>query len=346
MDEKMKAAFLLKKGQFDIREVDRPVPGDDEVLIRIKHVGVCGADIEFFADGNCFGWVIDEPSILGHEPAGEVAGFGKNVTGFRIGDNVCVEPGEPCRKCEYCKKGLYNLCADVKFHGVPGIPGAFREYMAISSDLVFKLPDNVTTLEGALAEPLAVGFQAASQANAKPGMTAVIFGAGCIGLMILFALKVCGISEIYVVDLLEKRLNKAEELGAKPINALKTDAAAEIKMLTNGAGADLVFEAVGSKSTTLQTVDVTKRGGTITFVGLSTFPSLEFNINGVIGRQLTVKSVFRYANQFPVALEAMKSGRADVKKVISDMYKFENIQAGLEKNAYHKADVIKEVIEF
>jgi L-iditol 2-dehydrogenase len=337
----------LEKGKFEFREVDKPVPGDDEVLIKVKHVGVCGADIEFFQDGACGGWTVEEPMILGHEPAGEVVAVGKGVTRFEVGDAVVVEPGEPCWACSYCSEGRYNLCPDVQFKGVPGYDGAFREYMTATEGMVFSLPEGVGTREGALIEPLAVGFNAVEQSGAKIGQSAAILGSGCIGLMVLQALRARGVREIYVLDAVEKRLAKAKELGAaETINIQEEDAEAGIARLTAGAGVDLVYEVSGSAKATLQTVALAKTGGTITLIGLSTAASMPFNVNGVIGKELTIKSNFRSKNQFPIVLKAVKDGLADLKSVISDVYAFSDIQAGLERNAYQKSEVIKEVIEF
>ncbi|GHU63261.1 sorbitol dehydrogenase [Clostridia bacterium] len=347
MTEKMRAAYLLEKGKFEFREIEKPEPGDEEILIRVKHVGVCGADVEFFGDGACGGWVVDAPMILGHEPSGEVAGFGKNVTGFEVGDKVVVEPGEPCWDCEYCRSGHYNLCPDVQFKGVPGYDGAFREYMTANANLVYKLPEGVGTLEGALVEPLAVGFNAVAQSEAKIGQSATILGSGCIGLMVLLALRAQGIREIYVVDAIAKRLEKAKELGASEvIDITKENAADAVARLTGGAGTDLVYEVTGNDKATLQTVELAKKGGVITLIGLSTAASMPFNVNGVIGKELTIRSNFRYRNQFPIVLGAIKDGLVDLKGVISDVFSFDEVQAGLERNTHQKADVIKEVIEF
>jgi len=347
MAEKMKAAFLTGKQKFEIREIDKPVPGDDEVLIIMKHVGICGADVEFFRDGEIGGWVLEEPSITGHEPSGVIAGFGKNVTGFEIGDAVVIEPGVPCWKCDYCKKGLYNICQSVVFCGVPGAPGAFREYMNAKADMVFKLPPGVSTLEGALVEPLAVGFHAAAQSDAKIGMSATILGSGCIGLMILFALKARGIHEVYMVDVIEKRLQKAKELGAaEVINASNTDVVDAINELTCGKGTDLVYEVTGTKEATLQTVALAKAGGTITMIGLSSYKDLPFDINGLICKELTVKTNFRYRNLYPVVIDSIQAGLVDLSKVVSDIYKFDDIQAAMEHNTFKRDEVIKAVIEF
>jgi L-iditol 2-dehydrogenase len=316
-------------------------------LIRVKYVGVCGADVEFFRDGACGGWVVEEPIILGHEPSGEVVEIGKGVTGFDIGDMVVIEPGEPCWNCEYCSGGRYNLCPDVQFKGVPGYDGAFREYMTASAGMVFKLPEGVGAREGALIEPLAVGFNAVEQSGAKIGQSAAILGSGCIGLMVLQALRARGVREIYVIDTVEKRLIKAKELGAaETVNISQEDAEAGISRLTAGIGVDLVYEVSGSEQATLQTVALAKTGGVITLIGLSTAASMPFNVNGVIGKELTIKSNFRYKNQFPIVIKAVKDGLVDLKSVISDVYAFGDIQAGLERNSYQKSEVIKEVIEF
>ena len=347
MGDKMKAAFLLGKRSMEIREIDKPTPGDDEVLIKMKHLGVCGADVHFYKEGALGGWVVDSPSIIGHEPSGEIAGFGKNVKGFEIGDNVCVEPGEPCYTCDYCKKGNYNLCPDVVFKGVPGVDGGMREYMSASANQTYKLPQGVDTMQGCLVEPLAVGFHAVEQSGASNGMSAVILGSGCIGLMIMQALKVKGISTIYMVDFNELRLKKAKELGAtQVINAGEGDAVKRIVELTDGLGADLVFEAAGSKDATLQTVGMAKRGGTITLVGMSSFESMPFDINGLIFGELTVKTVFRYKNLYPVVLDAIAAGLVDIKSIASHVYKFEDVEEALINNADNAEEVIKEVIEF
>lgn len=347
MADMMRAAFLLGQRKMEMKEIPMPVPGDDEVLIKMKHLGVCGADVEFYRDGRIGGWIVDAPTILGHEPSGEIVGMGRNVTGFEIGDKVTLEPGEPCYTCEYCKKGSYNLCPSVSFRGVPGINGAMAEYITASANMTFKLPKGVSTVEGCLVEPLAVGFHAANQSGAKNGMTAAIIGSGCIGLMIMQALMVKGVTKIYMVDLNEKRLEKAKELGAAAVvNAKEKDSVEAIKELTGGQGVDLVFEVTGSKQGTLQTVHMAKRGGTITMIGLSNYESIPFDIMGLICGELTVKSVFRYKNLYPVVLDAIGAGLVDIKSIASHVYKFDDVEEGLRKNADEADSVIKEIIEF
>ena len=148
-----------------------------------------------------------------------------------------MEPGKTCCHCEFCRQGKYNLCPDVIFFATPPVDGVFQEYVAHEAALCFKLPDNVSTLEGALIEPLAVGFHAANQGNAHAGQIAVVLGAGCIGLVSMMALKAEGVSHVYVVDVMQKRLDKAIELGADGvINSKNEDAIKAVYQLTNEVG--------------------------------------------------------------------------------------------------------------
>lgn len=170
--------------------------------------------MHYYETGRIGDYIVKPPFVLGHEPGGTVVEVGKGVKHLKVGDRVALEPGKTCGHCEFCREGKYNLCSDVIFFATPPVDGVFQEYVAHEADLCFKLPDNVDTMEGALIEPLAVGFHAANQGDAHAGQTAVVFGAGCIGLVSMMALKAEGISKVYVVDIMQKRLDKALELGA------------------------------------------------------------------------------------------------------------------------------------
>jgi L-iditol 2-dehydrogenase len=346
MTRKMKVAVMVEAGQIEIQERPMPIPKENEVLIKTKHVGICGSDLHFFKDGRIGSWVIEPPHVLGHEPAGEVFEVGANVKNVKKGDLVSVEPGIPCWECDFCREGNYNICRDVVFMSVPGVDGAFAEYMISPANLVYKLPEGIGTLEGALIEPLAVGFHAVNQSGAVVGQSATIIGAGCIGLMVLLALKARGISEIYVVH--RGRKDKiAMELGASgTIDTSQVNAVDKLMELTNGQGTDHVFECAGTKEAVSLCVPMAKSGGTITFIGLSTYPDYPFDINGLIFKELTVKTCFRYRHVYPVAMKAVAAGLVPLSKVVSHKYSFENIQEALNFNIDNKEEVIKTVIEF
>lgn len=338
---------MTEIGKIEIREMDIPVPKDNEVLVKNKHVGICGSDLHYYEHGRIGNYVVTGPIILGHECSGVVVEVGKNVKALKRGDRVALEPGVACGKCEFCKTGRYNLCPDVKFMATPPFDGAFVEYITHPEDMTFKLPEGVSTLEGALIEPLAVGFHATNQAGAKIGQNAVILGSGCIGLVTLLALKSKGISEIYVADIISKRLEKAKELGAsKVLKSDEVNLVDEIMKLTNGNGVDLVFESAGNKVTTQQTVQLVKRGGTITLIGMSPEAMIPFDMGTLIGKEASITTVFRYKNIYPSAINAVAAGLIPLKDIVSDIFSFEDIHKGIECNVKNKANVIKAVIEF
>ena len=247
MDGMMKVAIMTDIGKMDYVERPIPVPKDDEVLVKLEYVGICGSDMHYYESGAIGDFVVKPPFVLGHEPGGVVVEVGKDVHTLKVGDRVALEPGKTCGHCEFCREGKYNLCPDVQFFATPPVDGVFQEYVAHEAGLCFKLPDNVSTMEGALIEPLAVGFHAANQGGAHIGQTAVVTGAGCIGLVSMMALKAEGVSHVYVVDIMQKRLDKALELGADGvINSKEEDPVQKILSLTGGAGC--VLNQAGSRS--------------------------------------------------------------------------------------------------
>jgi L-iditol 2-dehydrogenase len=349
MSKMIRAAVMMGPGRMEMGEVPMPEPKDDEVLIKIKHVGICGADLEFFKDGFIGGWVLEFPHVLGHEPAGIVAGFGKDVKGLKEGDTVSIEPGKTCGNCEYCNSGLYNLCADVKFMSVPGATGAtgaFQDYVTWPSKRVFKLPEGVSTLEGALVEPLSVGFHAVNQSGAKFGDSAAIIGAGCIGLCTLLALRAKGITDVYMADLAKVRMDKARQLGAKQVfNASEVDIVEKINELTGGKGVNQVYECTGVSKTVNQGIGMIAKGGTITLVGLFGESNIPVDLNGLIFKEGTFKSNFRYRHQYPIVIKALAAGIVPLKDIISHKFKLEELGKALKLNIEHKDEVTKIVIE-
>ncbi|WP_432409179.1 NAD(P)-dependent alcohol dehydrogenase [Wukongibacter sp. M2B1] len=346
MEGKMKVAVMESVGKMGFIERDIPKVADDEVLVKLEYVGICGSDLHFYETG-CIGDIfVNPPFVLGHEPGGTVVEVGKNVKKLKVGDRVALEPGKTCGKCEFCRTGRYNLCPDVIFFATPPIDGVFQEYVSHKEELCFKLPDNVSTLEGALIEPLAVGFHAANQGDAHVGQTAVVLGAGCIGLVSMMALFAEGVSKVYVVDIIEKRLNKALELGATGvINAKKKDAVEAILELTGGAGCDLVIETAGTEQTVHQSVQMIKRGATIVLVGYGKTGMMNMPMSLALDKELTFKTVFRYRHIYPMAIEAVANGKVDLKGIVTDIFNFDDIQNAMDLSVENKADIVKAVVK-
>ncbi len=295
MDGKMKVAVMSGIGKMEFEEREIPKAKDNEVLVKLEYVGICGSDLHYYETGAIGDYVVKPPFVLGHEPGGTVVEVGKDVKHLKVGDRVALEPGKTCGHCEFCKSGNYNLCPDVVFFATPPVDGVFQEYVAHEADLCFKLPDQVSTMEGALIEPLAVGFHAAMQGGARAGQTAVVMGAGCIGLVTMMALKAMGVSKVYVADIMEKRLQKALELGADGvIDGSRTDTVEEVRKLTGGKGCDLAVETAGTEVTTVQTIHMTKKGATIVLVGYSKSGEMTLPMSLALDKELTFKTVFRY----------------------------------------------------
>ncbi len=347
MEGKMKVAVMTGARQMAWQERDIPQPGVGEVQIKLEYVGVCGSDLHFYSDGRLANWVPDGPLVLGHEPGGVVTALGAGVTTLAVGDRVALEPGVPCGQCEECRTGRYNLCPQVRFMAIPGErDGVFAEYCTHAASMSFKLPGNVSTLEGALIEPLAVGMHACELSNAKLGESAVVLGAGCIGLVTLMALKARGVSEIYVCDVLDKRLEKAKELGAARVFNSKTeDIEAFVKTLPGG-GVHQVYECAGNRATTLATCRLLRRAGKVTLVGVSPEPVLEMDLAALNMMEGTVYSVYRYRNLYPAAIKAVSAGLIPLKSIVSHVYDFADVIQGVDYNLDHKEDVIKAVIKF
>ena len=203
----MKALVLEKQHELSLREIDLPLDvGATDVKIKIDTVGVCGSDVHYYTHGRIGSFVVDAPMVLGHEAAGTVVEVGSAVTSLKVGDRVCMEPGIPDLTSRASKLGLYNVDPSVVFWATPPVHGVLTPYVVHPAAFTFKLPDNVSFAEAAMVEPFAVGLQAAVKAKIQPGDTAVVTGAGPIGIMAALAALAGGCSRVIVSDLVDEKL--------------------------------------------------------------------------------------------------------------------------------------------
>ena len=197
-----------------------------------------------------------------------------------------------------------------------------------------------------MIEPLAVGFHAANQGGAHAGQTAVVMGAGCIGLVSMMDLKAEGVSKVYVVDIMPKRLEKALELGADGvINGKDQDAVEAVLALTGGAVCDLVIETAGTEFTTRQCIRMTKKGATVVLVGYSKTGEMTLPMSLALDKELTFKTVFRYRHIYPMAIEAVAAGKVNLKGIVTDLFDFDDIQNAMDKSIADKASIVKAVVK-
>ncbi|RCX19360.1 L-iditol 2-dehydrogenase [Anaerobacterium chartisolvens] len=341
-----RAVYMTGLNKMEIREIEFPAPKEKEVIVKVEYVGICGSDVHYLEHGRIGDFVVNGDFILGHECAGTVVEIGAGVKRLKVGDRVALEPGCTCGQCEFCKSGRYNLCPDVEFLATPPYHGCLMNYIAFPENMAFKLPHNVSSKEGALVEPLAVGLHAASQGGVRLGDKVVILGAGCIGLVTLLACKAFGATEVIVVDVIEKRLECAKRLGAScVINAKNENTLDKIAELTAGKGVDKVIETAGSEFTIKQTPYLVKRGGTIVLVGLAPKDIIEFDFMQIMTKEAEIKSVFRYRNLYPAAIGAIADGKIDVKGIVTHEFAFEDTKKAFDFVIENKNDVVKAVIK-
>jgi len=332
------------KFKKEYREI--PVTGDGEVLVNMEYVGICGSDVHLFQTGKQGENIAEDPMILGHEAAGVIAEVGKNVRKLKKGDKVALEPGVVCGICNYCKTGLYNLCPNIIFMSTPPYDGTFQEYVTIAADMAFKLPENVTTKEGALIEPLAVGLQATTRGKVGLGHTVLIIGAGCIGLMNLLACKARGAAQIFIADVLQKRLDFAKQFGVTAaINVKDIDLEKYISDQTDGEGVDVVIDCSGTKAGLQITPMVVKPGGNIVLVGMPPEDFVELNITKLIWKEINIMASFRYRNRYPTAIKVLESGLMDVNRMITHEFNLEELEEAFKYVIDNNADVVKAIVK-
>ncbi|WP_372912690.1 NAD(P)-dependent alcohol dehydrogenase [Salinigranum sp.] len=313
----MQTAVLVEPHQFELQDRPRPSPGADDVLVAVREVGICGSDVHYYEHGRIGDIVVENPLVLGHESAGEVVDVGANVTTLEPGDRVALEPGAPCRRCRHCKEGDYHLCEDVRFMATPPHDGAFTEYVSWPADFAYELPENVSTREGALCEPLSVGIHACRRGDVGTGDTVLVTGAGPIGLMVLEAARAAGATDVVLTDVVDEKLTFARERGADlTVNVADEDLDAAVDEYTDGVGVDVVVEASGAASSIESTLDVVRRGGTVVLVGLASEATVPFDVLEMIDNELDVLGSFRYKNTYPTAIDLLADDVVDVEGIV------------------------------
>lgn len=343
--ESMHAAVLYAAGDLRYEKVPTPQPKPDEVLVRVRMNGLCGSDIHFYERGELGPFRVTQPYIPGHEACGIVIKAASTVEGPTVGQRVAIEPGIPCRRCEFCKRGRYNLCPDVVFMSAPPVNGTFAEYVALAADFAHPVPDSVSDESAAFIEPVSVGVQACSRAQLKAGDTIAVLGAGPIGLVTFLVARAYGASEAFAVDLLGNRLKLAESLGATPIDAASADTIAAIEDLTEGRGVDVVFDTSGSAAACRITPYLARRGGVVTLVGWPETATVDYPVEVVLEKELDVRGVNRYANTYPTAISLLASGKLNVAPLISHRFAFEDVVEAFEFAANHPSETIKVMVE-
>ena len=342
----MRAAVLVKTGRVELREMPPPTVGPDDVLVAPRAVGICGSDMHLYRHGRIGTSVVERPLILGHEPAGEVVSVGERVESLKPGDRVIVEPGISCGMCFWCHRGAYQLCPSVRFLGIPPSDGAMAELIAVPSRFVHRMPPSLSWADGAMIEPFAVGLEAVKRAGVATGDSVVVLGAGPIGLMVLQAARIAGATTLIAIDVAERPLAMAGQLGATAVlDGRSTDLTARVRELTAGHGADHAIEAVGASATVRLSLDLVRRGGSVTLVGIAAEPGIPLDTIKIVRTGLTVHSSFRYAHVHAGAIALAAAGRVDLRTFVTRTYKFDDVGEAFREVDAKKTEIVKAIVE-
>jgi len=310
--EANRAAVLYAPGDVRVEDVPVPEPGEREVLVEFRAVGVCGSDVHYYEHGRIGDYVVDHPLILGHELSGRISAVGSAVDPARIGQRVAVEPQRPCRTCKQCRAGRYNLCPDIEFYATPPVDGAFAEYVTIQSDFAYDIPESVSDEAAALIEPLSVGLWACERAGIRPGSRVLIAGAGPIGIIAAQAARAFGAAEIHISDVAEDRLAFALEHGATHALNARTDS-------VEGLDVDAFIDASGAPQAVRSGIRAVGPAGKVILVGLGA-DDVELPVSYIQNREIWLSGVFRYTNTWPLAIQLIADGKVDLDILVTGRF--------------------------
>lgn len=305
----MRASVL--RGAKDVVVEERPVPqpAAGEVLVRIGSVGVCGSDVHYFEHGRIGDFVVTAPLVLGHEAGGVVVAVGPGVAPDRVGQRVSLEPGVPCRRCEWCHQGEYNLCPDIRFFATPPVDGAFCEYVAIADDFAYPVPEVLSDDAAGLLEPLSVAVWANRKADVGVGSSVLVAGAGPVGLLVAQVARALGAGRVVVSDVDEHRRGLASQFGATEVldPAQPPSATADVEAFIDCSGAPAAVTAG---------VRMVRPAGRVVLVGMGA-DEMTIPVSLVQNREIVVTGTFRYANTWPEAIALASSGAVDLDALVT-----------------------------
>ncbi len=341
----MKSLLLKEYLQLELADFPQPQPGPNEVLIRVAACGICGSDVHGFDGGS--GRRIP-PIVMGHEAAGVIAATGADVAQFKTGDRVTFDSTVYCGECAFCRRGEVNLCDRREVIGVScgeyRRHGAFAEYIAVPERILYHLPAAMSFTEAAMLEAVSVALHAVRVTGSIEGQTALIIGAGMIGLLTMQAARAAGAARVLIADIDATRLNLARSLGVDEALELSGDQLTrEILERTSGFGADVVLEAVGRNETIATAIDCVRKGGTVTLIGNIT-PRVEIHLQKVVSRQIRLQGSAASSGEYPQAIELVAGGKIKVKPLITAVAPLEDGPQWFKRLYAHEPNLMKVVL--
>ncbi len=333
----MKVLRLHNIRELRLHDEGEPVAADDEFMLRVTAVGICGSDMHWYDTAGIGDARLDRPLVLGHEFAGIIA------AGDRQGQKVAVDPAIACRECRHCLEGNPNFCDNLRFAGHGAVDGALQEAMCWPKCLVHRLPDDVTDIEGALLEPLGVALHALNLGCVHPGMSVGIFGCGPIGLMLVQLARAAGATRIIATDRLSHRLDAAREFGATHV--IRVDEGqdeAQIAAAAGRHGVDLAFEAAGDNDAVESAIGAARPGGKVILIGIPDDDRTQFSASVARRKGLTLKLVRRMKHTYLRAIRLVQSNVVDVSALVTHRFPLAEYRAAFE--TARKREGIKVVV--
>ena len=314
----MKALVLEEYNKLVYKDMPVPEIGEKEVLVQVKACGICGSDVHGM-DGSS--GRRHTPLIMGHEASGVIVRKGDRVKNFSEGERVTFDSTIYCGECFFCRKGLINLCDDRRVLGVSPKEykqhGAFAEYVAVPEHILYRLPDGLSFEQAAMVEPVSIAFHAVSLTPVTLNDSAVVVGAGMVGLFVVQALRAAGCGTIIAVDLEQNKLDMARELGADyGLKAGAVDVPEEVRKLTDGRGAELAVEVVGNTPAVNTAINSLRKGGSLTIVG-NLAPTVEFPQQEVVTREISINGSCSSCGEYPACLDMIARGTVNVDAMLS-----------------------------
>ncbi|WP_199614017.1 zinc-binding alcohol dehydrogenase family protein [Paenibacillus alkalitolerans] len=337
----MKAIQVVRPGKIDIIEKEKPrITRGDEVLIKVRLVGICGSDMHIYHGTSP---VATYPRVIGHEMVGEIVETSSDVTRLAIGDKVVMEPIEWCGECYACKSGRKNVCTQLQVYGVHK-DGAYQEYMVLPEKIVHKVESRLDWHEAVLVEPFTIGAQANWRGDVRAGDIVFIMGAGPIGLCALQAAKIKGATCI-ITDLSDDKLAFARSLGADYVlNPLRDNVNSEIERITDGVGPNVTIDAVCTVKTFEQAVEITSVAGRVVVLGFSESPSAIAQLH-ITKNELTIVGSRLQSDKFSEVIEWFNSGKIKADSFVTHRFALEDIHQAIELIETHPNEVRKVVLE-
>lgn len=314
----MKAMVLTEYQQLEFTDFEKPEIGATDILVQVRACGICGSDIHGY-DGSTGRRI--PPLVMGHEAAGVVTEVGDQVSGFQPGDHVTFDSTVSCGACFFCRRGEINLCDQRKVLGVSCEEyrrhGAFAEFVSVPQHICYPLPKDLPFEHAAIIEAVSVAVHAANRTPVALGDTAVVVGSGMIGLLVIQAIRLAGCSQVIAVDLDTGRLELAQQLGADvTLKADEVDVPSEIRKRTNGHGADVVLEVVGTTATVRTAVDCARKGGSITLIG-NLSPTIEMPLQSIVTREISVFGSCASSGEYPACIDLLQKQAIRVDPLIT-----------------------------